>query len=261
MEKNKKLSFQEEMEREAKKIEEELKEYPELDSLTVSDELDAKLLEQIRAYEKEGKKDNTETEKKIVKFPHKKKFIFVLVAAMLLVLGTGVTSIGSKSYLKKTEDGVYGAQKVQKMNVDDMEKQESVGEEEVFAFQEVEEKIGIVPVKLKYKPNSMEFLNSKIDEEEQRAKIFYTYKNNMIRYDIYKNESDSSLGQNQEDEVLKEFEMVIDGHRVTIKRVLVSETQEERSVLSFQYKEINYQLYGVINVKEMKKIAENLKFL
>lgn len=261
MDKNKKLSFQKEMEREAKKIEEELKAHPELNDLTVSDELDAALREQIQAYEKEQKKDTMETEKKIVKFPRKKKLIFTLVAMLVLVCAMGVTSIGSKSYLKKVEDGIYGTQKVQNVDVDDMEKQESSDEGEVFAFKEVKRMLGMTPVMFNYKPSKMEFLRCQIDKEEQRAKLFYTCEDDMIRYDIYKNESDSSLGQNQEDKLIDEFELNIADQLINVKRYEIEDVQEEYCLMSFKYKEVNYQLKGKIEEEELKKIAENLKFL
>ncbi len=261
MDRNKKLSFQEEMEREAKKIEEELKAHPELNNITASADLDAALLQQIQNYETEQKKDTSETKKKCIKFPRNKKFFFTFVAVITLLCAMEATSIGSKSYKKQVEHSDYGTQKVQKVNVDDMEKQESSEQDEIFAFQEVNDMIGMVPVRFGYKPEGMEFFQYKIIPAEQRTKLFYRYKDQIVQYDIYKNESDSSLGKNQEDEVLEEEELEIQDQIVKLKKILVHESKEERSVLSFKYKGINYQVYGVLSMDEMKKIAKSLKFL
>ncbi len=261
MDKNKKLSFQGEMEREAKKIEEELKAHPELNDSIVSDDLDDAICKQIQAYEKEQKKNTNETKEKSRKIPHNKKFLLTLVAVVTLMCAMGVTSIGSKSYKKQVEHGVYGMQKVQNVDVQDMEKYESTENGEIFAFQEVEKEIGILPVRLTHKPNNMEFLRYQIDQEEQRAKIFYQYKNNIIQYDIYKNESDSSLGKNQEDELVGSFEVEQEGQLIVIKEYRIPENNEEYYLMSFKYKEVNYQLKGKLDEKGLRKIVENLKFL
>lgn len=261
MDTNKKLSFQEEMEREAKKIEEELDAHPELRDLAVSKEFDDALCKRIRDYEKEQEKVMLDKKERCIKFPRKKKSLFTLVAVVTLMCAMGATGIGSKSYKKKVEHGVYGTQKMQNIDVQDMEKQESTAEDEIFAFQEVNDMIGMLPVRLGYKPEGMEFFQYKIIPKEQRAKLFYTYKENMVRYDIYKNESDSSLAQNQDDEVMETCEVKTQDQVVILKKILVQESMEERSVLTFRYKGVSYQLYGVLSMKEMKKIAENLKFL
>lgn len=261
MDRKKKLSFHEEMEREARKIEEELKAHPEVDDVTVSSELDDALFKQIQAYENEQKHSTGETKKKTIKFPRNKKFLFTFVAVVTLMCAMGVTSIGSKSYRKQVDHGVYGTQKVQNVDVQDMEKQESSENGEIFAFQEVEKMIGMLPVRLTCKPKHMEFLRYQIDQEEQRAKIFYSYKNNMIRYDIYKNESNSSLGQNQEDRLLEETTLTIEEELIGLKQYEIEGTHEKYWIMSFKHKDINYQLKGKIEKEEIKKIAENLKFL
>lgn len=52
MEQNKKLSLKEEVEREARKIEEEIENNSDLDDIKVSDKMEESLLAKIRAYEK-----------------------------------------------------------------------------------------------------------------------------------------------------------------------------------------------------------------
>lgn len=261
MDRKKKLSFHEEMEREARKIEEELKAHPEVDDVTVSSELDDALFKQIQAYENEQKHSTGETKKKTIKFPRNKKFLFTFVAVVTLMCAMGVTSIGSKSYRKQVDHGVYGTQKVQKVNVDDMERQESSENGEIFAFQEVEKMIGMVPVIFTERPDEMEYVRYKIIPEEQRAKIFYRYGDDMIRYDIYKNESNSSLGQNQEDKLLEETKLTVEEELIGLKQYEIEATHEKYWIMSFKYKDINYQLKGKIEEEEIKKIAKNLKFL
>ena len=132
MKETKKLSLQEEIERETREIEKEISNHPELDEIYVTDEMDAALLAKIRAYEEEnaeeksarqelgGKKNEGDVEfseelvpdlsvvknadagtETVVYRKKKKRLLFVsLVAVLVLVLGAGMTSVGSKSYWK-----------------------------------------------------------------------------------------------------------------------------------------------------------------
>lgn len=165
MKEPRKLSLQEEIEREVQQIEKELSEHPELDDIQVTEEMDRALLAKIRAYEEEKEEEEAarrelaektkRSEGRNVEFSEelapdlsalgaegnpardagtenmgtplsgirtpdastvsgnpavhkivpyrrkKKKYLLVsLVAVIVLVMGLGMTSVGSKSYLK-----------------------------------------------------------------------------------------------------------------------------------------------------------------
>ena len=113
---SRKLSLQEEIERDVQKIEKEIAEHPELEQIQVTEALDAAILSKIKEYEKEKAE-----EEEILKLPekkvvyHKKKKIrwfFILAAVFVLVLGVGMTSVGSKSYWKELLD-VFREMKLQ----------------------------------------------------------------------------------------------------------------------------------------------------
>ena len=55
----KKLSLQEEIEREAREIEKEILNHPELDDIHVTEEMDAALLAKILAYEEEKEEEKS----------------------------------------------------------------------------------------------------------------------------------------------------------------------------------------------------------
>lgn len=339
MEQNKKLSLKEEVEREARKIEEEIENNSGLDDIKVSDKMEESLLAKIRAYEKkcasehenksvrmegaaeelseelapnfaartnednvvhlsaedmealrlgrelmkkksreeelfevhteyhkhlnsdnkgkEGKTDKGEKAKRI-HMPRRRKFVVALAAVMVLVLAVGMTSVGSKSYLKVLWEKIHGDQAMEVTNVEDMDLKNSEDGKEVTAFRNIREEFGFVPVRLGYKPENMKVKRSNIDVEQRRAFIFYTYNGQMIRYAIYENDSDSSLGQKKEDVLKNTFEVETSEQTVKIKEYSVEGYEEYRYVAEFSYKGINYQIKGIMEKDEIINIVRNL---
>ena len=78
---------------------------------------------------------------------------------------------------------------------------------------EVDKKItktlGISRVRMEYKPDGMILKKYVVDEEQRRAILFYQYENEIIRYAMYMNSKDSSLGQKTVDKLLNEYVVLI----------------------------------------------------
>ena len=339
MEQNKKLSLKEEVEREARKIEEEIGNNSDLDDIKVSDKMEESLLAKIRAYEKkcasehenksvrmegaaeelseelapnfaartnednvvhlsaedmealrlgrelmkkkskeeelfevhteyhkhlnsdnkgkEGKTDKGEKAKRI-HMPRRRKFVVALAAVMVLVLAVCMTSVGSKSYWKELLAGLLGTQSSQKINVKDMDTQETEDGDELTAYREIREKLGFVPVRLGYKPEEMEFDRISIDTDQRRAFIFYQYNDQIIRYAVYENDSDSSLGQKEEDILTDTIEVEVLGQTVKVKEY--KKENSKRYLANIVYKGVHYQLKGVMEKKEFINIIKNLVY-
>ena len=193
---SRKLSLQEEIERDVQKIEKEIAEHPELEQIQVTEALDAAILSKIKEYEKEKAE-----EEEILKLPekkvvyHKKKKIrwfFILAAVFVLVLGVGMTSVGSKSYWKVLLDVFRGEETAKIIDVEDMEKKETEDIDEVFGYQEIKEKLGITPVRIRYKPELMVLKEYEIDENLRMARLLFEYDDLHMRYTIYASDEDSS---------------------------------------------------------------------
>ena len=339
MEQNKKLSLKVEVEKEARKIEKQIADNPDLEDIKVSDRMEEALLAEIRAYEKkcasehenknirmdgtseelseelapnfteptnednvihlsgedmealrlgrelmkkkreeeelhevhteyhkhlnsdhkgkEEKKSKGEKSTRI-RMPRKKKFVIALAAVMVLVLGTSMTSVGSKSYLKELLDGLLGNEKSQTINVKDMDKKETEDGEELTAYREIRENLGILPVRFGYMPQKMIFSESNIDIDQGRAFVFYEYNDQLIRYSIYQNDSDSSLGQKEEDVLKDTFKVENSKQKIEVKEYEVEDYKESRYIVDFIYKDVHYQLKGVMSKDDIVKILENL---
>lgn len=263
---SRKLSLQEEIERDVQKIEKEIAEHQELEQIQVTEALDAAILSKIKEYEKEKAE-----EEEILKLPekkvvyHKKKKIrwfFILAAVFVLVLGAGVTSVGSKSYWKELLDvfvGDGGSAKV--INVEDMDKQKTEDIEEVFVYQEIKEKLGITPVEFRYKPELMVLKKYEIDEKLRVARLLFEYNDLHMRYTIYASDEDSSWTEKDEDLKIKEDMLNVSGIKIYVAEIQKPNQTEIRRAAQFEYQGVYYELKGVLDEAEFNKILENLYFL
>lgn len=261
MKKLRKLSLKEELEKEAAEIEKELAEDPELDNLKVSKELDDAIYAEIQRYEKEQEED------KIKEFPlrtYKKKkrakLVVTLVAILVLVMGMSVSSVGSKSYMKALIEKFTEKSQVDLTNVKDMDSQETDEWEENMAYRQVDEMLKINCVRLLDGPKEMHFTSYNINEDIQQADLFYEYKDEIIRYEIYLNQTDSSKGVTKEDSKVNIYEIEVDGNKVEIEERKIEKIGEKSLIAEFEYKGVYYQLKGIMKKSEFNKIIKNLKF-
>lgn len=261
MKKLRKLSLKEELEKEAAEIEKELAEDPELDNLKVSKELDDAIYAEIQRYEKEQEED------KIKEFPlrtYKKKkrakLIVALVAILVLVMGMSVSSVGSKSYMKELIEKFTGKSQVDETNVKDMDSKDVEDAAEKDAYRKVDDMIKRKCVRILKRPEKMHFVSYNINEDIQQADLFYEYKGETIRYEIYLNQTDSSKGVTKEDSEVNVYEVEIDGNKVQIEERKIEKIGEKSLIAEFEYKGVYYQLKGIMKKSEFNKIIKNLKF-
>lgn len=261
MKKLRKLSLKEELEKEAAEIEKELAEDPELDNLEVSKELDDVIYAEIQRYEKE------QEENKIKEFPlrtYKKKkrarLIVALVAILVLVMGMSVSSVGSKSYMKELIEKFTGKSQVDVTNVKDMDSHDVEENDEMGAYQEIDNMLKEKSIRIWDMPKGMHFVSYRIDPNMQQADIYYEYKGKNIRYEIYMNRTDSSRGVTKEDEVIDKYELEVQGNIINVEQRSTKETNTNVMTAEFEYNGVFYQLRGKLEKAEFNKILENLKF-
>lgn len=272
MEKPNKLSLKEEIKRDVEQLEKEIENCPELDGIEVTEEMDKRFQDRLRAYENEHTEEETAREEirrlnknadKVVAYRKKKhpKLYIALVAIFVILLGTGMTSVGSKSYWKTLYEKLMGKESVQIINVEDMEKEESGDVDEVAAYQDIAKQLQISVVTLRYKPQKMLLSRYTIDKEQLQAHIFYKYNDEIIKYTIYVNNADSSFGIKEEDKKADEYEVKVNDINILVEEYKIPDYSEYRQVADFEYQGVHYQLKGVMEKEEFKKIIENLYFL
>ena len=261
---SRKLSLQEEIERDVQKIEKEIAEHPELEQIQVTEALDAAILSKIKEYEKEKAE-----EEEILKLPekkvvyHKKKKIrwfFILAAVFVLVLGMEMTSVGSKSYWKELMDVFRGEETAKIIDVEDMEKKETEDIDEVFVYQEIKEKLGITPVEFRYKPELMVLKKYEIDEKLKLARLFFEYEKKYIMYTFYASNEDSSWIEKDEDKKIGEYSLKVNNVQIQVEEVQKPKQKEVSRIAKFEYQGVCYELKGQLGKEEFDKILENLYF-
>ena len=256
MKKLKKLSLENEMKKEAEQIEKKVREDKSLDDITVSDEMEKELFNKIQDYEYDKR------HKKVVRKKKKSKLVIgALAAVLILVCGSVMTSVGSKSYWKTLWNDSNGDEQNNGIDVENMESIETEDIDEVGVYKEIAKVMGNYLVRLEYKPKCMVLKRYTVDGDQRRAILFYKYENEIIRYTMYMNSKDSSLGQKAVDKLLDEYVVMNGKKEINVKEYEVKNKKEKRYIAEFEDKGIQYQLKGVMKKDEFEKILKNLFFV
>lgn len=255
MKKLKRLSLTDEINRDAKQVEEEIKSRKDLDDLQVSESMEASLFNKIQEYEFDKRQKTVYRRKK-------KKYIFLALAAVLiLVCGSVMTGVGSKSYLKELWDRITGNENIAYIDVEDMESRDTEDLDEMGVYKEINQTFGIGAVRLGYKPLGMVLNRYTLDEGQRKAFLLYKYNGEVIRYTIYMNDSDSSIGQKELDKLTDEYDYKVNDDVVARVEEYELENSDKRYIAEYEYQGVHYQLMGVIEKQELENILADLKFL
>lgn len=256
MKKLKKLSLENEMKKEAEQIEKKVREDKSLDDITVSDEMEKELFNKIQDYEYDKR------HKKVIRKKKKSKLVIgALAAVLILVCGSVMTSVGSKSYWKMLWNDSNGDEQNNGIDVENMESIETEDIDEVGVYKEIAKVMGNYLVRMEYKPKNMVLKRYIIDKEQRMAILFYQYGEEVIKYYMYTNSTDSSFGEKTVDQLLDEYEFQNGKHSILVKQYEIKNSDEERYIAEFEYNDIHYQIKGSMEKEEFEKILENLFFM
>ena len=253
----KKLSLKEEVDREAQDIEKEVESRDDLDDIKVSEDMETSLFNKIQEYEYDKR-----VKKAVHRSKKKRRLFLALAAVLILVCGSVMTGTGSKSYWKVLWDRVAGDEEANIINVEDMESEVTDDWNEIQLFNEIRKETGISPVRLGYMPETLYFTGYELDKEQKRAIIFYKYSEQILRYSMYMNDSDSSHGQTEIDELIDSYQIETQNKiNINISVYAVVNSDENRYVAEFEYMDAQYQITALMEKEEFDKIIENLIFL
>ena len=256
MKKLKKLSLENEMKKEAEQIEKKVRKDRSLDDITVSDEMEKELFNKIQDYEYDKR------HKKVVRKKKKSKLVIgALAAVLILVCGSVMTSVGSKSYWKTLWNKEAGDETLSYVDVENMESIETEDIDEVGAYKEIAKVMGDSLVRMEYKPKDMVLKRYIIDKEQRMAVLFYTYGDETIRYYMYMNSKDSSFGEKSVDDLIDEYEITTNGHNISVKEYSIKGSEQKRYTADFKNKDIQYQIKGKLKREELDEIIKNLFFV
>lgn len=250
----KKLSLKEEIDKQAEKTEKEVRENKEIEDMKVSEDMETSLFSRIQEYEYDKRI------KKVYRRKKKRMIIVAFAAVLVLALGSMITGVGSRSYWRVLWERVVGNETQAYIDVEDMKTQETEDFDEIDAYKEINQTFGISAVRMMIKPSNMYLESYNIDKEQRYAVLFYNYKNEIIKYSIYLNDSDSSFVQKEPDKQTDMYEIATKGVIIRVEEYSI-EGNKRRYVAEFEYGDVNYQIKGVMEKAEFNKILENLKFI
>lgn len=144
--------------------------------------------------------------------------------------------------------------------VDNDEDNESVNTDEYEAIEDIKNKIGVEVPEFYYRPQGMKFYDYTIAESTGAAYIEYQYRDTVIVFYIDKQNEYTASNIN----IIKGEENTIDtisedGVKITIKEIRDKEEVPTCKAV-WSKNEVSYSLIGKMEVEDLKKIVEYMKF-
>ena len=184
-----------EIEEEAEALEKHAQENEELASLRMPDDSYEDLMRRIAAREKENAGKTAEKASgaggagaggaKVFRFRRRTLIAAALAAVLLLAFSAG--AVGERLFEPEVtgqiEDGEYN------VRVESGDETYYLNLDETEAYEEIEERLGILALRLGYKPWGMELNSVYIDENTGEAQMEFIYENCALR--IYENKQSS----------------------------------------------------------------------
>lgn len=277
--------MEEQMQKEAEQIEEELKKNPEIARLSPGDGAKERLYERIEEYERQQavrrlspedqealrlgrqiqQEKAREEESKAASRPGSgsKRFFKRLAgvaAVFVIVAAVGITGVGGPDRVREVLQQMVGNREVTKVNSDDKDVLKSDDEKEEEAYQEIEDELGIYPVKLIKRLPYMNFTDMQLDSDLRVANIFYNNNGEIISYIINCSQEDATWGADIEDTLMQEYNYPINNVQILIQEYVVVETGDKKYSAQFEYKDVHYQLTGIMTREQIEEIINNLYF-
>lgn len=180
----------------------------------------------------------------------------VIAAAAVLVFSVGLGLVGSGSRLYKPEvvESEYGDDTIIKINNEDARERE-YAEEEVC--QQIEEKLGAVPVRFSYRPEGIYLSGYWIKDEEKSALLSYGVNEKKLYLYISKNFKESSINSRVDGEEKESLIIKSCGVDTKVLEYQNSEGENYYSV-SFEYLNTYYSFISSMEREDFIKILENI---
>ena len=177
---------------------------------------------------------------------------------LMCVFAASMTSEANRSYFIRGLRYLSGDDT--RVVVGNDEDNEDVNTDEYEAIEDIENKIGVEVPEFYYRPKKMKFRDYTVAESTGVAYMEYQYKNTMIMFYIDKQNDDTASNMN----LVKGDEITIDtieenGVEVTIKKIQDAEDTSTYTAV-WTKDEVSYSLVGKIELEDLKKIVEYMKF-
>lgn len=222
------------------------------DSEGLSEKAIKELMKKVEALDAE---EAAGTASKGTHFHMKKRYFFLLAAAMVLLLGMG--AMGDQAWISQNEDMNRASEFTTKI---DNEEKENVLLEEEAVYQEIAEELGIAPIRLGYIPDGMELDSYTVMESTGWAYVNYLYKDSLVSVQMTKKtkETSSNIQWDGEYEKLEDVSNSY-GYDDCIEAYRVDE-EYEKYIAGITYGNGYYRISGFSDKTEFLKILKEIYF-
>lgn len=188
----------------------------------------------------------------------RRRVVIAVAAVMATSVGAGLIGYGNRMYEPEIIEREVGDDTTTKVNNSEATPKE-YNEEEVC--QEIQEKLGVIPIRLIYRPKGMELANYQIKEGPREAIVEYSVEEDFVHIYISKDYKESSV--NYETDGKELGTVIIETNRLEIKVYKYEYELEDSSkityfISSFKYLNTYYSIQGKIEYDEFIKILENI---
>lgn len=187
-----------------------------------------------------------------------RKRIHMLVAAaavMTALLGVGLVGSGKKVYEPKVTQNARGDEVTTKVENSESG-YEQYDEEEVC--QEIQDKLGVLPIRFKYRSMGMQLAWYQVDKDAGEAILEYSLKNDKKFHVIIYEKNDDSRTESKYDGII--LERVLQdslGKEVPVYE-LEGSSQGVYYESGFEYLNTYYEISSDVEKEEFEKIIENI---
>ena len=187
------------------------------------------------------------------------KAVGMLTVAVACVFAASMTSEANRNYLVNSVRILSGDDT--KVVTDNDTGNEKANLNEEVAITEIEEKLGVEVPEFYYRPYEFTFSNYMTDDITSLAWIEYKYKMNSIVL-LIDRQSKNKASRIQSACGDEEDLVVLSGGGTEVKIKRVNDGEEETASYSAEWSKDGtaYVLFGKIELEEIKKIIENMKF-
>lgn len=185
---------------------------------------------------------------------NRRRMLIAVAAVIVLLLGMGIVGSTKKLYVPVIMQKERGDEVNTKVN-----NAELLGSEydEEAVCQEIEEKLGVLPVRFKYRPEGMTLTYYVINQDAGEAILEYSIDDKVLHLFIYKKSNDSSITSQKDGEILNEVSVESCGLTVEVQQVEGS-PEENYYVTTFEYLNTYYSISCGIEKEEFQKLLENI---
>lgn len=187
------------------------------------------------------------------------KMYLALAAVIVCVLAMGITSMGGPERIVRMMTQDVGDREVE-YTVKGEKVKTIENEDEEKAYQEIRDTFNTDIVKVIICLSDMTFDSMNLEKDKQVAEMYYNYEGKTIAYIINVPYRENSLGIDFEDSVEKEYTKKINGCEIKITIYKIDGEKIPGCVAKFKYNNIEYLLSGTMKQQDFEKIINNLFF-